>query len=115
MKFSIFAFEKKISLYILHGRVFVIIMKTCPCNVYPLKPQFYREKLGFAGVYLFSLFLLQNIDCGYSCTHNVCFEWKYLKNKEKFPMKFSIFAFEKNISVYIAWACFCNYHENLSV
>ena len=29
-------------------------------------PQFYIAKLGHAGVYLFFLFLLQNIDCGYS-------------------------------------------------
>ena len=43
-----------------------IIRKTCPCNVYPLEPHFYIAKLGFAGVYLFFLFLLQNIDCGYS-------------------------------------------------
>ena len=42
------------------------IRKTCPCNIYPLKPYFYIEKLGYAGVYLFFLFLLQNIDCGYS-------------------------------------------------
>ena len=42
------------------------IMKTCPCNVYPLEPHFYIAKLGYAGVYLFFLFLLQNIDCGYS-------------------------------------------------
>ena len=41
-------------------------MKTCPCNVYPLIPHFYIAKLGYAGVYLFFLFLLQNIDCGYS-------------------------------------------------
>ena len=40
------------------------IKKTCPCNVYPLEPHFYMEKLGFAGVYLFFLFLLQNMDCG---------------------------------------------------
>ena len=44
----------------------VYITKTCPCNVYPLEPHFYIAKLGYAGVYLFSLFLLQNIDCGYS-------------------------------------------------
>ena len=44
----------------------VYISKTCPCNVYPIEPHFYIEKLGYAGVYLFSLFLLQNIDCGYS-------------------------------------------------
>ena len=53
----------------------------------PLEPHFYIKKLGFAGVYLFFLFLLQNIDCGYSlepprcevvltCTHNLCFEQK---------------------------------------
>ena len=42
------------------------IRKTCPCNVYPLEPHFYIAKLGFAGVYIFFLFLLQNIDCGYS-------------------------------------------------
>ena len=41
------------------------IRKTCPCNVYPLEPHFYIAKLGYAGVYLFFLFLLQNIDCGY--------------------------------------------------
>ena len=35
-------------------------------NEYPLKPLFYIVKLGYAGVYLFFLFLLQNIDCGYS-------------------------------------------------
>ena len=43
-----------------------IIRKTCPCNIYPLKPHFYIVKLGYAGVYLFFLFLLRNIDCGYS-------------------------------------------------
>ena len=42
------------------------IRKTCPCNVYPLKPHFYIAKLGYGGGYLFFLFLLQNIDCGYS-------------------------------------------------
>ena len=43
-----------------------VITKTCPCNVYPPEPHFYIEKLGYVGVYLFFLFLLQNIDCGYS-------------------------------------------------
>ena len=44
----------------------ISIRKTCPCNEYPFIPHFYILKLGFAGVYLFFLFLLQNIDCGYS-------------------------------------------------
>ena len=42
------------------------IRKTCPCNEYTLEPHFYIAKLGYGGVYLFFLFLLQNIDCGYS-------------------------------------------------
>ena len=45
---------------------YYIIRETCPCDDYPLKPHFYVVKLGFAGVALFFLFLLQNIDCGYS-------------------------------------------------
>ena len=32
----------------------------------PLSPIFIKEKLEFAGVYIFFLFLLQNIDCVYS-------------------------------------------------
>ena len=40
--------------------------ETCPYNVYPFEPHFYIAKLGNAGVYLFFLFLLKNIDCGYS-------------------------------------------------
>ena len=45
------------------GEKLMSIRKTCPCNVYPLEPHFYIVKLGYAGVYLFFLFLLQNIDC----------------------------------------------------
>ena len=51
-------------------------------NKYPLKPHSYIVKLGFAGEYLCSLFLIKNIDCGYSLepphrsTHNQCFEQK---------------------------------------
>ena len=57
-----------------------------PMNEYPLKPHFYIVKLGYAGVYLFFLFLLQNIDRGYSLEpprrggsnvyRNLCFEQK---------------------------------------
>ena len=36
----------------------IFIRKTCPCNVYPNKPNFYIEKLGYAGVYLFFLYLV---------------------------------------------------------
>ena len=41
------------------------ITQTCPCNEDPFTPHFYIVKLGFTGVYIFFLFLLQNIDCGY--------------------------------------------------
>ena len=39
-------------------------MKTYLYNFDPLKPHFYIIKLGFTGI--FFLFLLKNIDCGYS-------------------------------------------------
>ena len=45
------------------------ITKTRLYNFDPLKPHFYIVKLGFSGVYiifLIFLFLLENIDCGYS-------------------------------------------------
>ena len=84
--------------------LYILIRKTCPCNEYPIKPKLYILKVGYAGVYLFFLFFLQNIDCGYSlepprrgssnrlgeavltCTHNLCFEQnkKYIKI---FPLK----------------------------
>ena len=34
----------------------LIIMKTSPCNEYPLTPHFYIIKLGFTGVYISSYF-----------------------------------------------------------
>ena len=42
------------------------ITKTNTYNEHPLTPHFYIVKLGFTGVYIFFLFLLQNMDCGYS-------------------------------------------------
>ena len=45
----------------------IITRTTYPCSVYPLEPHFqYIEKLGFEGVSLFFLFLIQNIHCVYS-------------------------------------------------
>ena len=41
-------------------------MKTYLYNFDPLKPHFYIVKLGFTGVYIIFLFLLKDIDCGYS-------------------------------------------------
>ena len=46
--------------------VFFLIRITCPCDLYPLTPHFYIVKMGFTGVNIFFLFLLQDIDCGYS-------------------------------------------------
>ena len=43
-----------------------VITKTCLYNFDPLKPYFSIVKLGFTGVYIIFLFLLKNIDCGYS-------------------------------------------------
>ena len=35
-------------------------------KIYPLKPHFYKVKLGITGVYIICLISSQNIDCGYS-------------------------------------------------
>ena len=77
--------------------------------MYPLEPHFYIVKLGYAGVYLFFLFLLQNIDCGYSLEpprrggSNVypqsMFLSKTKKNIKFLLMKFSIFTGEKNLCI----------------
>ena len=76
-------------------------------------------KLGYVGVYLFFLFLLQNIDCGYSLEpprrcgsnvyHNQCFEQICEKKKIKnFLLQYSIF-YSRKISLYdIAWTSFHN-------
>ena len=42
------------------------ITKTRLYNLDPLKPHFYKVKLGFTGVYTIFLISAQNIDCGYS-------------------------------------------------
>ena len=47
-------------------RFVLSIMPTRPCNVNPLIPHYYIEKLGCTGVYIIILFLLKTIDCGYS-------------------------------------------------
>ena len=76
----------------------------CPLDLYPLAPHFYIVKLGFTGVYIIFLFLLQNIDCGYSleppqyhltevvlkCTHTLCFE-QNTKHINYFHLKVIIF------------------------
>ena len=68
---------------------------------FPLKPHFYIVKLGYAGVYLIFLFLLQNIDCGYSL------EPPRLEKYEKFSFEnFNYLQLLK--SLYIAWASFRN-------
>ena len=41
------------SVFLLHN-----IRITCPCDLYPLAPNFYMIKLRFTGVYIFFLFLL---------------------------------------------------------
>ena len=54
-------------------------MLTSPCNEYALTPHFYIVKLGFTGVYIIFLFLLENIDCGYSLENKKIVKKNYLK------------------------------------
>ena len=87
---------------------YIILTKTCLYNLDPLKPVIYIVKLGFTGVYIIFLILLENIDCGYSLEpprrggrneyHNLCSELKYEKyqsflseNFQFLEVKFSIY------------------------
>ena len=64
------------------------------------KPHFYIVKLGFAGVCLFFLFLLQNIDCGYRRGGSNVYPQSVLsknkKNIKTFLLKIFIFYNFKN-------------------
>ena len=79
----------------------------------PPQSHFYIAKLGYAGVYLFFLFLLQNIDCGYSLERrggsNVyppsMFSAKIYKISKISNVIFSFLQLKK---IYIAWANFRN-------
>ena len=50
----------------IHMHMIETITKTCLYKFDPLQPHFYIVKLGFTGVYIIFLILLNNIDCGYS-------------------------------------------------
>ena len=88
-------------------------------NMSVLEPHFYVTKLGYAGVYLFFLFLLQNIDCGYSLEPprrggsneypQSMFWSKNKKNIKNFQLNFSIFKAKKSLC--IAWASFRNVND----
>ena len=83
------------------------ITKTCLYNSDPLKPHFYIVKLGLQGYTLFLLFLLKNIDCGYSLEpprrggsneypqsvfEQKCEKYEFLfENVQFLEMKFSIY------------------------
>ena len=57
------------TLYKLHEQVFALyIRKTCHCYTHPLKPQLLYSETGvYRGTHAcFFLFVIQNIDCGYS-------------------------------------------------
>ena len=71
-------------------------------RLYPLIPHFYIAKLGFAGVYLFFLFLIQNIDCGYSLELPRRLSINVLskhKNHQNFSNEIFNFNAEKNLCI----------------
>ena len=79
-------------------------MKTCLYNFDPLKPHFYILNWGLQGYTLFFLFLLKNIDCGYSLKpprrggsneYPQSMFWAEIWNiSEFFTWKFSVFGGE---------------------
>ena len=65
-------------------------MITHSCNFDPLTP-FYIVKLGCTGVNIIFLFLLQNIDCGYSLDppHNMYQQSMFLSRNKRNNINFS--------------------------
>ena len=90
-------------LLILYNLSTYFITKTCLYKFDPLKPHFYiARKTGvYRSIHCFLCFFFisaQNIDCGYSSTHNLCFEQKY----EKYQILSESFQFlEVKFSVYL--------------
>ena len=76
-------------------------MKTSPCIEQPLTPHFYIVKLRFTGVYIFFLFLLQNII-------NVLSKNK--KNIIIFHLKIIIFSAMKYRCILHGHVCVMIYH-----
>ena len=64
-------------------------MKTSPGNEDPLTPHFYIVKLGFTGVYILFLLLLQNIDCEYTLEPPQCLLFTY-KNDDFYSREKSL-------------------------
>ena len=85
-------------------------MQTCPCNAHTLTPHFYIVQLGFYRGIHFFLFLLKNIDCGYSLERvlTIYVLSKNMKNITIFHLKIIIFTTVKNCSISHNKACFRN-------
>ena len=62
----LFSGKNKENVNLLSAELSQSITRTYLYNVDPLEPHFYIVKLGFTGAYIIFLFLLKNIDCGYS-------------------------------------------------
>ena len=84
-----------------------VIMKTCPCNVYPFEPHFYIAKLGYAGVYLFFLIFAPKHRLWVLVVPTIYVLSKNKKNIKIFQLKiFSFYSLKK--ALFIAWASFRN-------
>ena len=72
-------------------------MQTCPCNVYPLTPQFYIENTGvYRGVHYFHIFVIKHIYCGYSLEPPIYVLSKNMKIVKQFQQKIVILTAVKN-------------------
>ena len=75
-------------------------------KVYPLEPHFYIGKTGVFRIYLFFLFLLQNIDCGYSLDSSNVYQNK--KNIKRFSVEnFQFLQLKKNQYITWTWCSYC--------
>ena len=100
-----------------------VITKTCLYNFDPLKPHFYILYWGLQGYTLIILFLLKNIDCGYSLEPprrggsneypQTLFEQKYEKYQNFLSENFQFL--DVKFSIYLKWRVFVMYQNVIKI
>ena len=86
-----------------------------------MNPRQYSETGVYRGIHYSLIFALKHILCVLvrteavlTCTHNICFEQKY-ENSKNNQMKIVIFQYNREKSLYIAWAYFRNIEPSRSL
>ena len=104
---AVFLFKMLLVLFVLFSLV-CLIMKTCLYNFDPLKPHFYKVKLGFTCVYIIFSYFCSKHRGGSNEYPQSMFWAEIWKISDFFIWFFFFFFFCGNIFSIFDWACFRN-------